>query len=33
MPLDGQQVEPAPNEPENVRGSKARQSDWGSVRE
>jgi hypothetical protein len=32
-PLDGQQVEPALTEPVNVRGHKARQSNWELARE
>jgi hypothetical protein len=30
---DGEQVEPAPAEPENVEVHKARQSDWELARE
>lgn len=32
-PLDGQQVEPAPEEPVNGRGHKARESNWELARE
>jgi hypothetical protein len=31
--IDGRQVEPAPEEPANVRVRKARQSDWDLARE